>query len=1082
MYESQFNDKPTQRTAHVSQCLASMRNLLIVFICLVPLPGCHYWKNEPVDLKQGHIDLRSWNARSPQQLQGEALLFWDQLLSPAEVFAHIESKSPLETVKIPNNFSDLTKKKDFSGVATYAIHLSLLGHPYDLVYAEYQVRPKATLKAQCRQGSQLSRTTIALTEVTSTFHGTDTRLRTNYLRLPTFAQGNQECIITIGIKNSKAELWSGLWYAGTLQSMPFKKAAEIYFLSGLAIMLGMMLYVLAIHLSHWIRNAKAWVHPFICLVAIGSIVRVLIWTNLNQSIREMINFEILPLDYYSETLLIAANLIGIGGLGFIRQSFPYVSRSRLLQYIHFGLWSLLFLLLIWTPFGINSAVQEFTFYLLMSMAAVTLIYTSICVFKGEPNAKTIVAGYTIWIASAMLSVHVTFTENDVIPVYDLFGLAVLLLCLSQTVAARHAAVARQNLQLLEEIKEKERARNMFFQNSSHELRTPLNGIIGYLDLVMRSETSSLSPKVLEYARKIRRLSLSLRDQVNTILDIAQGQRGEQTLNLSQISLEDFKDDCDKLAKGFQLKYATATYQSDLIKEETIGLIKVDRDKLIAIVRSLLNNAFKFSKPGRGNHVCLLIKADRKRLSLIVSDEGIGIAAKQKQQIFEAFYQVAGDTRRPYEGAGLGLAISRDFINLMKGDINLQSELDVGSQFTVNIPIQSVQNSHRERTDSAFSQATTMPESHASEDLSTWASQEEPAGSSQKPTGSSKMHHVLVVDDHPDNAELLADVLSLDNYQVSIAHSGADALHMMQNQRPNLVLLDMMMPEISGEDVLRAIRQDEVLRVTPVILVTALSTQEDRLLGLKLGADDYLSKPIHADEVRLRVRNLLQRQSQYDLEQQMHLRYELSVFTELLTDMSNGLHTLSEAASNQQQISDLIELCQYLEAHLPKMVNHQVFPDSEPKTLINILRQLDQVLTLRRRGCTHSLRWSQLPELTQPIPTELEHTLLGLLLFVSELDRRKLIAPETIAAEVQASETSLYLRIRLKCVHQDVSKLKTQIYSDSLTSAGSVSILNLYPVKRFSEDHGGELTHEWEREQLTLKLQWPLSKIYLTAAG
>ena len=406
---------------------------------------------------------------------------------------------------------------------------------------------------------------------------------------------------------------------------------------------------------------------------------------------------------------------------------------------------------------------------------------------------------------------------------------------------------RLNQALLDAIKEQEKTRTHFFQNTSHELRTPLNGIIGFINLIQQHRYGLIPEAAQIQLQKVRRLADSLLLQVNTILDIAKSNQGQLKIEPCVFTLNDLKEDADHLAEGLALKAPDLSYHSSF--EATDPRFITDYDKVFTIVRNLLGNAFKFREPNRPHHVELSLKADSTILSLTVRDTGIGIAEDQQQRIFEEFAQVERGAARSFEGTGLGLAMVKDLVTLLGGRIELESKLGKGSCFRIMIPrlsVDSIEGHIQER-------AVKGKVSDQSELIL-------PLGQGQieeSQDHAGQVWHLLIVDDHPHNAELIAAILSPCGYRLSLAYSGEEALVCLKQDPPHLVLLDLMMPRTSGEDVLRFIRNDPELMAIPVILVTARASDEDKLHGLKLGADDYLSKPIHAPELLLRVGNQIQ---------------------------------------------------------------------------------------------------------------------------------------------------------------------------------------------------------------------------------
>ena len=400
--------------------------------------------------------------------------------------------------------------------------------------------------------------------------------------------------------------------------------------------------------------------------------------------------------------------------------------------------------------------------------------------------------------------------------------------------------------------EKEESRTTFFHNTSHELRTPLNGILSFLSLILREQYGGINERVRSQLLKIENLSRSLMNQVNTILDLAKSRSGELKARYSLISLKDLTKEVRYLSEGLLIKKENVTLEiNDNWQENDQPVFIGDKEKVTAIVRNLVGNAVKFTPNVPGNNISITLEITTNRaLSIRVRDSGIGIAVEDQSRIFEEFQQVESNSRRHYEGTGLGLAIVKQICNLLGGDIWLESKLDNGSTFCVTIP-------EGEQVDTAHAvqpEKILRSEISAATEAKTKVLQVKP-----KPEPDiSKSYHVMVVDDNEVNCEVIKDIVEMHGHTATVFSSSKEALDSVMRVDPDIILLDLMMPELSGEDFLKAIKADSNLSNIPIILLTARASEEDRLEGLSLGADDYLAKPIVIDELMLRINYTLSR--------------------------------------------------------------------------------------------------------------------------------------------------------------------------------------------------------------------------------
>ncbi len=354
----------------------------------------------------------------------------------------------------------------------------------------------------------------------------------------------------------------------------------------------------------------------------------------------------------------------------------------------------------------------------------------------------------------------------------------------------------------------------FLANMSHELRTPMNAIIGFTRLVMRRTKEVLPVRQYENLEKILVSADHLLALINDILDLSKIEAGRMEVHATSFNLESLVDLClrtvEPLVKSDRLRLGKG-----LAAE--LPPLYTDEDKLKQILINLLSNAVKFTAEGT---VTVTTRYQDGELTLAVADTGIGIPERALGVIFEEFRQVDSSTTREYGGTGLGLSISRHLARLLGGDITVQSAVRVGSTFTVTLPL---------RYDAApvATRAGAPP------------SREEPTAQ----TGNGKV--VLAIDDDPNVLYLLQENLAEAGYQVIGAASGAEGLEKARQLRPFAITLDILMPHKDGWQVLHELKADVATRDIPIIV---LSIVDQKDLGYRLGASDYLLKPFDRDTI------------------------------------------------------------------------------------------------------------------------------------------------------------------------------------------------------------------------------------------
>ncbi|BAQ63685.1 circadian input kinase A [Geminocystis sp. NIES-3709] len=367
------------------------------------------------------------------------------------------------------------------------------------------------------------------------------------------------------------------------------------------------------------------------------------------------------------------------------------------------------------------------------------------------------------------------------------------------------------------------AKSTFLANMSHELRTPLNAILGFAQLMMRSNT--LPPQDKEKIGIINRSGEYLLTLINNVLDLAKIEAGKMSLNPQKFDLYRLLDELEDFLrlnaeqKGLQLIFEK--------HKETPRYLETDSVKLRQVLINLLSNAFKFTQEGG---VSLFVKPEKlnlenepKKINLRfeISDTGSGIEEKQIQELFKPFNQT--DTgKNSQEGTGLGLVISRKFIELMGGEITVKSEITVGTTFLFNILANKVDNIPMEK-ESFVSRVIGLQ----SQDVAS---------------------RILVVDDKTVNCQLLSSLLIPIGFAVREAYNGQEALNVWEEWQPHLIFMDMRMPVMDGYEATQAIKSTIKGNATAVIALTASVLEEEKVICLSAGCDDFLRKPFRQQAI------------------------------------------------------------------------------------------------------------------------------------------------------------------------------------------------------------------------------------------
>lgn len=381
----------------------------------------------------------------------------------------------------------------------------------------------------------------------------------------------------------------------------------------------------------------------------------------------------------------------------------------------------------------------------------------------------------------------------------------------QKTSAELAEANRRLRAQYDEVAEAARIKAQFFANMSHELRSPLNSVIGYAELLLDGIDGPLTEEQRADLERILSGSQYLLKLINNILDMTKIEAGHMEVEAHPFHVAALiAEAIDTVApqayrKGLELRAEV---------DEGLPPFVSDPGKIKQVLINLLANAVKFTEEGR---VVCAARQEPQRLEVEVRDTGIGISPADRERIFQKFFQIEASHAREQRGTGLGLPLSRMFVELLGGRLSVESELGRGSCFRFWVPAREV----RPRSPAGAPSAGPRP-------------------------------RVLVIEDDPAALELLRKVLELEGMETVLAHDGAEGLDLARRLRPAIVTLDLLMPRMDGWAVLKALKSDPATREIPVVVVSCVDRKEE---ARRLGADGYLVKPIDRETLAETVRRL-----------------------------------------------------------------------------------------------------------------------------------------------------------------------------------------------------------------------------------
>jgi signal transduction histidine kinase/DNA-binding NarL/FixJ family response regulator len=450
----------------------------------------------------------------------------------------------------------------------------------------------------------------------------------------------------------------------------------------------------------------------------------------------------------------------------------------------------------------------------------------------------------------------------------------------------NANAYEQERKRAEELAELDRAKTTFFSNVSHELRTPLTLILGPVEDALTSQ-SPPSPQNLEM---LHRNALRLLKLVNGLLDFVRIEVGKLRASFEATDLPLFTA---QLASVFRSAVERAGLQLVVDCAPLPELVYVDREMWEKIILNLISNALKSTFEGE---IRVTVRPAGKQVQVSVSDTGTGISESDLPNLFQRFRRIDGARRRSHEGSGIGLALVQELVEMHGGSIHVKSTVDVGTEFTVTLPF-GTEHLSRGRVvgngapepllqDSELRQGSAV--AYVQEAMGWLGKTDRLQGEvaaiavgddPRKPSSAISAGHkpvILLADDNADMREYVSSLLR-GRFHLVQAGNGKTALAEAEQLRPDLVLTDIMMPDMDGFALLAALRHNPATRTVPVIMLSARAGEEARIDGIDAGADDYLTKPFSARELLARVDAQLKlaRLRKEAVEQQAALNLEIS---------------------------------------------------------------------------------------------------------------------------------------------------------------------------------------------------------------
>lgn len=449
------------------------------------------------------------------------------------------------------------------------------------------------------------------------------------------------------------------------------------------------------------------------------------------------------------------------------------------------------------------------------------------------------------------------TQNRNLLIFIGFGLIALVFIVlaynnqrraKEQLAQQNEIIAHQS----QELRQLDEVKSRFFANVSHELRTPVTLVLGPLTTLLKSgELKEKNQKLTELGVKNAKNLLKM---VNEILDLTRMESGKVAVEESEGELHAFLSRITQAFVGLA-EQQKIDYRIDLAMDESVT-VQLDFKKVEKILNNLLSNAFKFTNSGE--QICFITKQEEEILSISIQDTGRGIHPKDLPYIFDRFYQSSLPNAPKEGGTGIGLSLSQEFAKLLQAKLYAESQFGKGSTFYLQIPLKI----------NTLAKPTPNTQHLIPNTQSPTANNQLPVpNTKQAITNNQEPAYILLVEDNEDLREFIQLIIG-NQHHLQMAENGKVAWEQLVDsyenpqsetrkpQLPQLIISDIMMPEMDGYQLLDKLKANEQLRTIPVIMLTALAELKDKLKALRIGVDDYMTKPFEEEELIARINNLL----------------------------------------------------------------------------------------------------------------------------------------------------------------------------------------------------------------------------------
>lgn len=829
------------------------------------------YTNQP-QARTGVLDLRAWDTASkhPISLNGEWEFYSDHFLQ----YDESETSSKV-SVLVPGNWKESLSGNQRSAEGYGSYRLRILVNPEENRTYSIQVPRIYSSSELFVNGDSLYKSGQPAT--TKEHYSAKITPYT-----VTFSSDQPEIEIMIHVAN-----YDNMFEGGITQSIRFGTGAAVSNEQTLTMSLQMMMAV--IFLIHAIYVVTLYITGFRQKSLIYLLLALLFTVAITLVDDSQLLFQWIPMNF-NWTMKIFA-LSYIGNALFLFQYLKFILR----EYTIFR--SFRWLTIVNLAFMIFALLAP-TKYLLASMPLFYAIYipTFLCMpflAMGIALRNSKDALLLVLVASA-LTTNVIWGVIKNLGIFNYmmyypFDLMIALITFASYWFRQFVQTSRQTEQLAEKLQMADKRKDDFLANTSHELRTPLHGMINIAQQLLEEERSTLKQQSVHNLELLLTVGQRMSHTIHDLLDLSQLKDGRIHLKLRSIRVQ-------SVASGVvdMLKFMTEGKRISLTMDipDSFPPVLADEKRLIQVLYNLVHNAIKFTHEGT---ISIHGDWDDGLAYINVTDTGIGMDEELMNRAFQAYEQGICDASTSIGGIGLGLSICRQIIQLHGGSLNINSEQGFGSTFTITLK----RSEHNDAE--AFEVRHTSSENEVAAGNKSQSSVIPPLNVNSN----SKQSRILIVDDDVVNLKVLGDILSTYDYEVVRVTTGEEAIDKVDSEKWDLIITDVMMPQISGYELTRIIRQRYSISELPILLLTARSTPEDINTGFIAGANDYVTKPINAFEFIPRVKALTHLKHSIGQRLRLEAAYlQAQIKPHFLFNTLNSITALSD--HDLPRMNDLIE--------------------------------------------------------------------------------------------------------------------------------------------------------------------------------